>query len=259
MPIRNAFDELATETTLQAVKVAAETEAAKPQALTDAQLRAAAVPVHVDNQPTGMATETTLAALKAVVDSLQTAALAIQTAAQALDSKTVAVDTGNVAVANFPATQAVSAAALPLPVGAATETTLAAMNAKLIAVNTGAIAGNVAVSNFPATQAVSAAALPLPAGAAADSTAQAIEQLNDTMLHALDRIFNNMPRLVSGRRLPISLVNGATDNEPSGPYYGLNTASVGDQYSGRLVLRMFEPWNFSDAGAIRLYQNIVVS
>ena len=36
-----------------------------------------------------------------------------------------------VAVSNFPATQAISAASLPLPTGAATETTLAALSAKL--------------------------------------------------------------------------------------------------------------------------------
>ncbi len=39
---------------------------------------------------------------------------------------------GTVAVSNFPATQAVSADSLPLPTGAATETTLAALNAKLL-------------------------------------------------------------------------------------------------------------------------------
>ena len=38
---------------------------------------------------------------------------------------------GTVSVDNFPATQAVSAASLPLPTGAATETTLAALNAKI--------------------------------------------------------------------------------------------------------------------------------
>lgn len=57
---------------------------------------------------------------------------------------------GTVAVSNFPASQAVtgaffqatqpiSAAALPLPTGAATETTLASLNSKVTAVNTGAV------------------------------------------------------------------------------------------------------------------------
>jgi hypothetical protein len=40
------------------------------------------------------------------------------------------VDSGTVSVSNFPATQPVSAVSLPLPTGAATETTLAAVNTK---------------------------------------------------------------------------------------------------------------------------------
>jgi hypothetical protein len=87
----------------------------------------------------------------------------------------------------------VSAAALPLPAGAATEATIAALlvaaqaiqaaaaalNGKTTAVNTGAIAGTVAldtptlaaleaisVQNLPSVQPISADALPLPAGAA---------------------------------------------------------------------------------------------
>lgn len=75
------------------------------------------------------------------------------------------VNGGNVVVSNFPASQAVTAAALPLPSGAATETGhLASIDTKLtspLAV-TGAF--------FPATQPVSAAVLPLPAGAATDAT-----------------------------------------------------------------------------------------
>lgn len=46
---------------------------------------------------------------------------------------------GTVAVSNFPGTQAVSAASLPLPTGASTEATLSTLNAKVTAVNTGAV------------------------------------------------------------------------------------------------------------------------
>jgi hypothetical protein len=60
---------------------------------------------------------------------------------------------GTVAVSNFPATQPVSAAALPLPAGAATDASLTNGNQR--------IGGTVAVS---------AAALPLPAGAATDAS-----------------------------------------------------------------------------------------
>lgn len=46
---------------------------------------------------------------------------------------------GSVGITNFPATQPISAAALPLPAGAATETTLAAVNAKLPDLDSGRV------------------------------------------------------------------------------------------------------------------------
>lgn len=69
----------------------------------------------------------------------------------------------NVNVLNFPALQAVSVAALPLPTGAATETTCASILSKLNA--------SVAVTGtfWPTTQPVSVAVLPLPSGAATSS------------------------------------------------------------------------------------------
>jgi hypothetical protein len=92
----------------------------------------------------------------------------------------------------------ISVASLPLPAGAATETTLAAMNTKLgqsIAVTgtfwqatqpvsgsitvsnfpaSQTVAGTVSVGNFPATQAISAASLPLPTGASTEATLSAV-------------------------------------------------------------------------------------
>jgi hypothetical protein len=113
---------------------------------------------------------------------------------------------GVVAVANFPSTQPVSAAALPLPAGAAADATLTGRLGTLgqkasagsapvviasdqspipvsgmvtvtlggtdgIALDSTLTSGAQAtqVTNFPATQPVSAAALPLPAGAATDA------------------------------------------------------------------------------------------
>lgn len=91
--------------------------------------------------PAGAATEATIAALLV-------AANAIKAAAEALNGKTTAVNTGAIAgtvaldsgslaaletisVANFPSSQAVTLASQPLPTGAATEATVAAMSAKL--------------------------------------------------------------------------------------------------------------------------------
>lgn len=64
-----------------------------------------------------------------------------------------------VEVTNWPASQAVSAATLPLPTGAAAETTLAALNTKVTACNTGA---------------VTVASCSLPTGAATEATLSAI-------------------------------------------------------------------------------------
>lgn len=68
----------------------------------------------------------------------------------------------SVAVTNFPATQSVSAASLPLPTGAATSANQPALNT-----DGGALAH---VTNFPSVQPVSASSLPLPSGAAQDGT-----------------------------------------------------------------------------------------
>lgn len=127
----------------------------------------AVVPVDpATGDPLDVATETTLAALATAVDTLNAAATAIKNAVEALNAKTTAMNTGAVALdastlaaletinaaisgtvaldgatlaaletinanINFPATQPVSAAALPLPAGAATEATLAAMSTAL--------------------------------------------------------------------------------------------------------------------------------
>lgn len=64
----------------------------------------------------------------------------------------------------------IGAVALPLPEGAATQTTLAAVLDALLGTLSATVGGSVAVTNLPATQPVSAAALPLPAGAATDAT-----------------------------------------------------------------------------------------
>ena len=85
----------------------------------------------------------------------------------ALDAGTLAA-LETISVANFPATQAVtgtffqatqpvSAASLPLPTGAATETTLGALNTKVTAVNTNAVvlaAGAAIVGSLVANQSI---------------------------------------------------------------------------------------------------------
>jgi hypothetical protein len=137
--------------------VTANTGLAQP--LTDTQLRAAAVPVSgaffqatqpvsVASQPlpTGASTETTLAALNTKIPSVGQALMAAsQPVVIASNQSAISVNTGlsqpltdaqiratalPVSGTFFQATQPISATALPLPTGAATETTLAALNTK---------------------------------------------------------------------------------------------------------------------------------
>lgn len=154
----------ATESTLaalkdaaDAIKVAAEALNAKAVALNTGAVAgtvelgagslAALETVSVGNFPAtqplpdGAASESTLSALKSAAD-------AIKVAAEALNTKTVAINTGavsgtvelgaaslaaleNVSVANLPATQPVSAVALPLPAGAATDAKQDAISAAI--------------------------------------------------------------------------------------------------------------------------------
>lgn len=64
----------------------------------------------------------------------------------------------------------VSAASLPLPTGAATETTLSSIDTKTPAL----VSGRVPVDGSAVTQPISASSLPLPTGAASESTLSAI-------------------------------------------------------------------------------------
>lgn len=99
---------------------------------------------------------------------------------------------GTVSVDGSAVTQPVSAASLPLPTGAATETTLSALEGKTPSLVGGRmpvdgsgvtqpVSGTVAVSNFPATQPVSAVSLPLPTGAATETTLSSINSKLPTL------------------------------------------------------------------------------
>lgn len=101
----------------------------------------------------------------------------------------------------YPATQPVSASALPLPAGAASDTTLQAVRDRLPATahsqpltDTQLRAAAVPVSGtfWQATQPVSAAALPLPSGA----STSALQTTGNTSLASID---GKTPALASGR------------------------------------------------------------
>jgi len=99
------------------------------------------------------------------------------TSLASIDGKITACDTGSisgtVAVSAVSGNVAVTAAALPLPSGASSaanqatgNTSLASIDGKITACDTGSISGTVAVSAVSGNVAITAAALPLPSGAA---------------------------------------------------------------------------------------------
>lgn len=139
--------------------------------LTDTQLRAVAVPVSAASLPlpTGASTETTLAALNTKVPAQGQALAAASTPVvlTAAQITTLTPFAGGLTDTQLRTSAVpVSLASSPLPTGAATETTLAALNTKVTAVNTGAVV-------------VSSSAL--PTGAATQTTLAAI----DTKIPAL--------------------------------------------------------------------------
>lgn len=165
------------------------------------------------------------AALAAAIATLNAATAAIQAAVETLAGRTL--DT--------------SAVALDAPTLAALET--------------------VQVSNWPATQPVTAAALPLPADAATDATLQAINTLNDTLLYWVSAMLDKMPALTRYDTAMVQAVDG--NNVPCDSsnfiFHGNSVVAASTLMSATSRSRIQEPWNFSDSGSARLYQQIQVS
>jgi len=122
--------------------------------------------------PTGASTEATLSALSAKITACNTGAVTLASnpgvtvgAVEIAAGQTVGV-TGTF----WQATQPVSAASLPLPTGASTETTLSALNTKVTACNTGAVtissalpAGSNAIGKLAANSGVTIGAVEIAA------------------------------------------------------------------------------------------------
>jgi hypothetical protein len=137
----------------QPVSIAASVPVTGP--LTDAQLRASAVPVSVGSivLPTGASTLSEQQSQTTLLGTIDTDTGAIAASVASIDGKNPTLVSGRVPVDGsgvtqpvsgtfFQATQPVSAAALPLPSGASTETTLVAVE-----VDTSAIASSTSAIN----------------------------------------------------------------------------------------------------------------
>lgn len=95
--------------------------------------------------------------------------------------------------------------------------------------------------------------------AGSQAVLQAINSLNDTMLFMLSAMLEKMPSLTAGDRVRCAVTIGETNNELNSVYGGVVTNAVGNSATGATYQRIFEPWNFSDAGSARLYQSIIVN
>jgi hypothetical protein len=149
-----------------------------------------------------------LTTIDADTGSISTSSSATAASVDSIDTKTPALVAGRVPVDGSGVTQPISAAALPLPAGAATEATLASLNGKVVAVDTGAVvvsssalpsgaateaslasvdaklgslgqkamAGSapVVIASDQSTIPVSVASVPLPTGAATEATLSAL-------------------------------------------------------------------------------------
>ena len=174
MSLRNAFDALATETTLASVLarlpalqsgnapvtvVNFPSTQAVTGPLTDAQLRAAAVPVSfswagftglTDTQLRASALPVAVSSAPGLTDAqLRATPVPVNGSVSVTGSVEIANDSGNplpVSGTFWQATQPVSVSALPLPAGAATETTLAAVNTKIPALGQAAMAASLPVA-----------------------------------------------------------------------------------------------------------------
>lgn len=128
--------------------------------LTNTELRATPVPVSGTVAVTGVATETTLAALNAKVTAVNTGSVVVSSSALPTGASTNALQTtligyvdgieallaGTLLVNGSGSTQPISAVNLPLPTGAATavrqdtgNSSLTSIDSKIITVNTGAV------------------------------------------------------------------------------------------------------------------------
>lgn len=253
------------------------------QGLTDAQLRAAAVPVSgmvsVSNLPAaqevyGAVAVSNLPGTQPVSGTFWQATQPVS-GTVTLDAPTLAAlettsISGSVAVTGtfWQATQPVSGT-----VTVSNPTAQGLTDAQIRATAL-PVSGEVSVSNFPATQPVSgsvsvsnfpaggtgltdtelrAAAVPVSlAGAAQDATVQALQALNDTMLYMLGAILEKMPRVTGNDQAAVSIEAGTLATVTTVATVS-NMTSIGGKQAAQV------PDAVSMAGANHLYRNIIVS
>src|SRR5579864_1662159 len=126
-------------------------------------------------------------------------------------------------------TSPISAAALPLPTGAATAANQALEIAALAAIESG-----IPITNFPATQPISAAALPLPSGAATSANQgteiTALNQLHTDLIAPLPAGTNLLGKVGIDQTTP-----GTTNAVQANAGTNLNTSLLALEAGGNLA------------------------
>jgi hypothetical protein len=134
---------------------------------------------------------------------------------QSLDVNVVS-STGTILVDGSGVTQPVSATSLPLPTGAATESTLSSINT--------ALTGTIVVDGSGVTQPVSATSLPLPTGAATEST---LSSINTALTGTIVVDGSGVTQPVSATSLPLP-TGAATESTLSGINTKITAVNTGD-------------------------------
>lgn len=223
--IRNAFENLCTETTLNAVKTAIDL-------------------------------------VKAGIDSVATLLSGISgKITECNTSEVTIVSAPATSVSNFPSTQAVSgpvtdtqlrASAVPVSLADhSTETTLLLLK-------------GVSEDILTASQFIGAAVdgINSKSGAkvAQDATVVAIKELTDTIVYELQTIFTKMPAVNKQGNLHVTNdINGGSLAITSNAYAEQFQSSFSIPSSNLFRSRLHEPWNKSDMASARLYSNIIIS
>jgi len=193
--------------------------------------------------PTGAATEATLASVLVDTGNIATDVASIDASSTAMEASLASIDGklanpmpiegGNataVKVDGSAVTQPISAASLPLPTGAATEATLASIDAETANISSGIVSIDAATTASAASLAsidgklanpmpISAASLPLPTGAATDS--------NQTSGAQKTQITNSGGTAVDIRTLGTQVVSGDESLVVSAVIHGLTTGGGG--------------------------------
>ncbi len=184
------------------------------QPVTDSQLRANDVKITLDGEQVSISN---LPVIQPVSGPLT------DTQMRASDVK-VTLDGEQVAISNLPATQPISAVSLPLPTGAATQTTLSSIDTKFPAKGQATMALSTPVvlasnqSSIPVTgifyqttQPINAASLPLPSGAATETTLSSINTKTPSLGQSV--MASSVPVTIASNQstLPVNIVDTGYD------------------------------------------------